>query len=98
LSYALYLITNLLTEWIISCEIQEKRRIKMSRAMKFLIGSVMGGILGATAAILLAPGSGEETRNAVKYRIEQMTDEFQSAVQQRKEELEAELRQYKQLD
>jgi len=66
--------------------------------MKFFIGSVMGGILGATAAILLAPGSGDETRAAVKFRVEQLTSEFKSAMQQRKEELETELRQYKQLD
>jgi gas vesicle protein len=70
----------------------------MNRAMKFLIGSIMGGIIGATAAILLAPGSGDETRTAIKYRIEQLTTEFKSAMQERKEELEAELRQYKQLD
>jgi gas vesicle protein len=66
--------------------------------MKFFVGSILGGILGATAAILLAPGSGDETRAAVKFRAEQLTNEFKSAVQQRKEELEAELRQYKQLD
>lgn len=66
--------------------------------MKFFIGSVLGGILGASAAILLAPGSGEETRTAVKYRIEHLTSEFKNAMQQRKEELEAELRQFKQLD
>lgn len=70
----------------------------MSRTMKFLVGSVLGGILGATAAILLAPGSGDETRTAFKYRIEQLTNEFKSAMQERKEELEAELRQFKQLD
>lgn len=66
--------------------------------MKFFIGSIVGGILGATAAILLAPGSGDETRAAVQYRVEQLTKEFKSAMQQRREELETELRQLKQLD
>lgn len=69
----------------------------MSRATKFFIGSVLGGILGASAAILLAPGSGEETRNAFKYQVEQLTHEIKSAMQERKEELEAELKEYKQL-
>lgn len=34
----------------------------MSSAGKFLVGAIVGGALGAIAGILLAPQSGEETR------------------------------------
>ena len=44
----------------------------MNRALNFLLGATIGGIIGATVAILLAPYSGEELRAEIsirKYKI-----------------------------
>lgn len=38
----------------------------------FLIGAVLGGLIGAGAALLLAPKSGEETRKDLKQKADEM--------------------------
>ena len=40
----------------------------MKKAMAFVFGSLVGGILGGLTAILLAPYSGEELRNRYQKR------------------------------
>lgn len=40
----------------------------------FLIGFIAGGIAGAIATVLYAPKSGEETRNALKDKKEEILD------------------------
>jgi gas vesicle protein len=70
----------------------------MGKAGKFFLGAIFGGILGAAAAILLAPGSGDETRNSLKERVNHLAKEFKIAMQERKQELEAELKEFKRLD
>ena len=40
----------------------------------FLIGFVVGGVAGAVAALLLAPQSGEETRNLIKDKSIELRD------------------------
>jgi gas vesicle protein len=40
----------------------------------FLIGFVVGGVAGAVAALLLAPQSGEETRNMIKDKSIELRD------------------------
>jgi len=72
--------------------------MKMGKTSKFILGAISGGILGAVAAILLAPGSGYETLTAVKERAHHLANEFKIAMQERKQELEAELKEYKHLD
>ncbi len=42
----------------------------MSGMTKFGKGSVFGAAIGAAAAVLFAPGSGRETRNALVERIQ----------------------------
>ena len=40
----------------------------------FLMGFVVGGVAGAVAALLLAPQSGEETRNLIKDKSIELRD------------------------
>ena len=40
----------------------------------FLIGFVVGGVAGAVAALLLAPQSGEDTRNLIKDKSIELRD------------------------
>ncbi len=40
----------------------------------FLIGFIAGGIAGAIATVLYAPKSGEETRNALKEKKDELLD------------------------
>ncbi len=42
----------------------------MRRAFSFFIGTLVGGIIGAAAALLLAPFSGEEMRGQIDSRFE----------------------------
>jgi gas vesicle protein len=39
-----------------------------NRGFEFLTGFVLGGIVGAATALLLAPASGEETRDQIRAR------------------------------
>ena len=41
----------------------------------FLMGFVVGGVAGAVAALLLAPQSGEETRNLIKDKSIELRDQ-----------------------
>lgn len=40
----------------------------------FLVGFIVGGLTGAVAALLLAPQSGEETREVIKERAIELRD------------------------
>lgn len=66
--------------------------------MKFVMGAFLGGLIGAAATILLAPGSGEDTRLMIKGRVASLRDEFQAAMREKRAELETELKEYKRLD
>ena len=70
----------------------------MCKVRTLLLAAIFGGITGAAAAIVLAPGSGDETRAAVRDKVDRLVDEFKAAMQERQQELEAELREFKQLD
>jgi len=64
----------------------------MRRISYFIIGSIFGGVLGGAVVLLFAPGSGDETRTAIKERIVKIIKEFHTAFQERKTELEQELK------
>lgn len=49
---------------------------------KFIAGFVVGGALGALAGLLLAPKSGEETREIIKDNSRQAYDKAQTAVKE----------------
>jgi gas vesicle protein len=66
--------------------------------LSFLVGLVMGGLIGAAVALLYAPQSGEETREAIRTRSielrEQATEQatqLREAAMQRIESLQAEV-------
>jgi gas vesicle protein len=66
--------------------------------LSFLVGLVVGGLIGAAVALLYAPQSGEETREAIRTRSielrEQATEQatqLREAAMQRIESLQAEV-------
>ncbi len=63
----------------------------MKRAMSFIVGAVLGGITGATLAILLTPYSGDDLRGQVQSRVDRIRQEMENAATSRREELEAHL-------
>lgn len=63
----------------------------MRRMLSFFAGVIMGSLVGATIAILLAPASGEELRMQIRGRAEEIKDEIRQAVGERRAELEAQL-------
>jgi gas vesicle protein len=69
--------------------------IKMKRISRFIFGAMIGGFIGSTIVILLAPESGEETRTALSSRLENLVKQIRTAVEERKEELIKEIDNYK---
>jgi gas vesicle protein len=65
----------------------------MRSVFGFLIGTFVGGLFGATIAILLAPESGDELRGRLRGRASGFTDELRSAASMRRIELEQHLAQ-----
>lgn len=63
----------------------------MNRALSFLSGVVMGGLVGATLAILLAPASGEELRSQMQNQARNIELEVKQAAASRRSELEHQL-------
>lgn len=63
----------------------------MRRILMFLTGTICGGLVGAVAALLLAPASGEELRSQLRNRCQGLVDEVRQAYQTRRAQLEAEL-------
>ncbi len=63
----------------------------MKAVINFLSGLILGGLVGATLAILLAPESGEELRGEIRERVESIQAEVNRAANERRAELEKEL-------
>ena len=63
----------------------------MRRFASFVFGSVMGAMLGAVIALLIAPSSGEELQARARARVENLRDEVQKAYEMRAAQLQAEL-------
>ena len=59
--------------------------------MRFFEGFFLGGLIGAAAALLLAPETGDELRQQVRSEINRITNEVQSAAGTRRAELEEQL-------
>jgi gas vesicle protein len=56
-----------------------------------LAGSLCGALVGAVAALLLAPSSGLELRERMTERARRVQDEVREAYETRRAQLEAEL-------
>jgi len=63
----------------------------MRRFMSFLSGAFLGALVGAVAALLLAPSSGEDLQLRARERLFSLRDEVRDAYSARKAQLEAEL-------
>lgn len=63
----------------------------MRKLFGFLTGAVMGGLVGATVALLLAPESGEELRGQLRNRFDAFQQELTDAASVRRVELEKQL-------
>lgn len=63
----------------------------MRRAFSFLRGMIIGGVVGAVIAILIAPVSGEEIRGQLQERTIRLRDDIKSIAEERRAELEREL-------
>jgi gas vesicle protein len=63
----------------------------MNRALNFILGATIGGLIGATMAILLAPSSGEDLRAEINTRTNQIRSEVSQAAADRRAELERQL-------
>ena len=59
----------------------------MRRMFGFLIGIVVGGLVGSTIALLLAPESGDEWRSEIRARGENFFSDVRQAADERKIEL-----------
>jgi gas vesicle protein len=60
----------------------------MRRFTSFTIGALVGGLVGATLALLLAPGSGSELRAQISERASTFGDEVRQAVTTKRIELQ----------
>ena len=56
----------------------------MNRAFNFLLGAAIGGFIGATVAILLAPSSGDDLRSEIGMRTERIRSEVAKAAADRR--------------
>ncbi len=59
----------------------------MRKMLGFLIGVVVGGLVGSTIALLLAPESGEKLRGELRSRGESFFNEVRHAADERRIEL-----------
>ena len=59
----------------------------MNRMFGFLIGIVVGGLVGSTIALLMAPESGEVLRTQLRSRGEGFFNDVRHAADERKIEL-----------
>ena len=63
----------------------------MSRVGNFLLGAILGGLMGAMAALLLAPSSGQQLRSNIASRADQIRSDVSEAAAARRAELERQL-------
>jgi len=63
----------------------------MKKALSFITGAAIGGIVGAVLAMLFAPSTGQNLRNQITEYVLQTKDDVMKAGQDRRDELEHEL-------
>lgn len=64
----------------------------MRKILAFAAGAMCGAIVGAVAALLLAPLSGGEVRKQARQRLDEIVEEGKKAAAERRAELEKQLR------
>jgi gas vesicle protein len=63
----------------------------MRRMFGFLIGIMVGWLVGGSIALLLAPDSGDKLRASLRERGEGLRSEIQKAAEERRAQLEEQL-------
>ncbi len=63
----------------------------MRKIFGFMLGALTGGVLGAAAALLLTPVSGNKMRGQINSRFQMMQNEILDAKNQKRAELESQL-------
>ncbi len=63
----------------------------MRKMISFLSGAVLGGLVGATLALLFAPSSGLDFQGKVKQSFSELKDEVKRAASDRRQELTVQL-------
>jgi gas vesicle protein len=63
----------------------------MRRAFSFFIGTLIGGIIGAGTALLLAPSAGKDLRLQISDRAKSLTDGIRQAANTKRIELQERL-------
>ena len=63
----------------------------MRKAMAFIFGAVMGGVIGALAALLLTPYSGSELKTAIQNEVDKISVDIKDAAIKKRAELEEQL-------
>ena len=63
----------------------------MKKAMAFIFGAVLGGVLGGITALMLAPYSGEDLRTVIQKEVDNIQIEIKEAAQKKRAELEEQL-------
>jgi gas vesicle protein len=67
----------------------------MKRFSRFIFGALIGAFIGSSIVVLLAPESGEETRAALSFRVNNLVKQISTAAAERKVELLKEIENYK---
>ena len=70
----------------------------MRKILAFVAGAMCGAIVGAVAALMLTPSSGDEMRSETRKRLDEIMDEGRRAAAERRAELELQLRQMQRRD
>jgi len=68
----------------------------MDKALSFLGGFVLGAVVGAIAAALMAPQPGNDLQALIRERLEMVAEEGRRAAAARRAELEAQFAQARQ--
>jgi len=63
----------------------------MAKTGGFLLGAVVGGMVGAVAALLMTPASGTRMREQLREYVDRVKLEVNTAIQNKRSELKEEL-------
>ena len=63
----------------------------MKKLISFLSGALLGGLVGATFALLFAPSTGKELQEKMLLNAQDLKNEIQLAAKSRRQELQAQL-------
>jgi gas vesicle protein len=67
----------------------------MRKALSFLFGAILGGLMGGASILLLAPGSGTDTQKVIRERLLNLRIELNKAIAEKRAALESELQEFK---